>query len=68
MFQLFVIVCVAFASVARGQMTGDSEWPNYGNDPGRNALLATLSDQPRECVKAEGRVGISYRGHFGWQP
>src|SRR5713226_5126145 len=28
---------------------------------GWNAILATLADQPRECVNAEGRVDISYR-------
>jgi len=29
MFQLFVLVCVTFASVAaRSQVSGESEWPN----------------------------------------
>jgi quinoprotein glucose dehydrogenase len=32
---LLVFACVALASGgARGQVSGDTEWPNYGNDPG----------------------------------
>jgi quinoprotein glucose dehydrogenase len=32
---LVVICCVALAiSAARGQVSGNTDWPNYGNDPG----------------------------------
>ena len=32
---LIVIFCAALASsAARGQVSGNGEWPNYGNDPG----------------------------------
>ena len=50
MFRLFVIVCAAFASVAaRGQVSGDTEWPNYGNDPG-GMRYSPLTEINRENV------------------
>ncbi len=34
-FALLAIACIVLASLsARGQTSGDTEWPNYGNDPG----------------------------------
>jgi quinoprotein glucose dehydrogenase len=54
MFRLFVIVCVAVASAAaRGQVPGDSEWPNYGNDPGgmRYSLLSQINRENVSTLK-----------------
>src|SRR5207253_5338561 len=51
---IVVFLCgVLVCPNAHGQVSLDTEWPTYGNDPGGNAILAAFSDQPRECVKAE---------------
>src|SRR5258708_39007606 len=61
-FRLLVIVCVAFASaVARGQVSGDTEWPNYGNDPG-GMRYSPVSQITRENVSTLRAGGIFHTG------
>lgn len=43
---LSLVICVALAAAAaRAQASGDTEWPNYGNDPGgmRYSLLSEIN-------------------------
>jgi quinoprotein glucose dehydrogenase len=62
MFRLLVIVCVAFGSaVARGQVSGDTEWPNYGNDPG-GMRYSPLSQINRENVSTLKVAWIFHTG------
>jgi quinoprotein glucose dehydrogenase len=60
-FRLFVIIWVAFASAARCQVTGDSEWPNYGNDPG-GTRYSPLSQINRENVS---KLKVAWVFHTG---
>src|SRR5712692_3272102 len=62
MFGLLVIVYVALAgSAARGQAPGNTEWPNYGNDPGgmRYSPLAQIN---RENVS---KLEVAWIFHTG---
>ena len=62
MFRLLAIGCVIFASVAaRGQASGDTEWPNYGNDPGA-MRYSPLSQINRENVST---LKIAWVFHTG---
>jgi quinoprotein glucose dehydrogenase len=61
-FPLFVIVFMAFASAAaRAQVPGDSEWPNYGNDPG-GMRYSPLSQINRENVSTLKVAWIFHTG------
>src|ERR1700678_2812258 len=61
-FRLLVIVCVAFGSaVARSQVSGDAEWPSYGNDPG-GMRYSQLSQINRENVS---RLKVAWIFHTG---
>src|SRR6202021_3361630 len=60
--RLLVIVCVVFGSaVARGQVSGDAEWPSYGNDPG-GMRYSQLSQINRENVSTLKVAWIFHTG------
>jgi quinoprotein glucose dehydrogenase len=62
MFGPVVIVCVVLASAtARGQVSGDTEWPNYGNDPG-GMRYSPLSQINRENVSTLRVAWIFHTG------
>src|ERR1700681_518576 len=62
MFPLLVIIWVVFASAAsRGQATGYTEWPNYGNDPG-GMRYSPLSQVRRENVS---KLKVAWIFHTG---
>jgi quinoprotein glucose dehydrogenase len=62
MLQLLLIICVAFASaVAHSQVSGGTEWPNYGNDPG-GMRYSPLSQIDRENVS---KLKIAWTFHTG---
>jgi hypothetical protein len=62
MFGPLVIVCVVLASAtARGQVSGDTEWPNYGNDPG-GMRYSPLSQINRENVS---KLQVAWIFHTG---
>jgi quinoprotein glucose dehydrogenase len=62
MFRLLVIVCVALGgAVARGQVSGDTDWPNYGNDPG-GMRYSPLSQINRENVSTLKVAWIFHTG------
>ena len=59
---MIVILCVAFASsAARGQVSSDTEWPNYGNDPG-GMRYSPLSQINRENVS---KLKVAWVFHTG---
>src|SRR5579864_1427840 len=61
-FPLLIFSCVAFASgAARGQASGDTEWPNYGNDPG-GMRYSSLSQINRENVS---KLTVAWIFHTG---
>ena len=61
-FPVLAFACVAFASgAARGQVSGDTEWPNYGNDPG-GMRYSTLSQINRENVS---KLKVAWIFHTG---
>ncbi len=61
-FRLLVIGCVAFGSAtARGQASADTEWPNYGNDPG-GMRYSPLSQINRENVSTLKVAWIFHTG------
>jgi quinoprotein glucose dehydrogenase len=61
-FPLLIFACVAFASTAaRGQASGDTEWPNYGNDPG-GMRYSSLSQINRENVS---KLKVAWTFHTG---
>src|SRR5438477_9398631 len=61
-FRLLVIVCLAVVNtVALGQVSGDTEWPNYGNDPG-GMRYSPLSQINRENVS---KLKIAWTFHTG---
>ena len=61
-FPLLIFACVAFASMAaRGQVSGDTEWPNYGNDPG-GMRYSSLSQINRENVS---KLQVAWIFHSG---
>src|SRR5579864_561570 len=61
-FPLLIFSCVAFASAAaRGQASGDTEWPNYGNDPG-GMRYSSLSQINRENVS---KLQVAWIFHTG---
>src|ERR1700724_383387 len=62
LLRLFVIVCVSFASVAaHGQVSSDTEWPSYGNDPGE-MRYSPLSQINRENVQTLKVAWIFHTG------
>jgi quinoprotein glucose dehydrogenase len=62
LFRLLVVGCVAFGSaVAHGQVPGDTEWSNYGNDPG-GMRYSTLSQVNRENVSTLKVAWIFHTG------
>jgi len=61
-FGLIAILCVAFASsTGLGQVSSDTEWPNYGNDPG-GMRYSPLSQINRENVS---RLKVAWIFHTG---
>jgi quinoprotein glucose dehydrogenase len=59
---MLVIVSVVFATVAaRSQTSGDTEWPNYGNDPG-GMRYSQLSQINRENVS---KLKVAWIFHTG---
>ena len=59
---LLAFACVAFASGAsRAQVPGDTEWPNYGNDPG-GMRYSSLSQINRENVS---KLKVAWIFHTG---
>src|SRR5580704_5598020 len=55
-------VCTLLASaIARGQVSGDSEWPTYGNDPG-GMRYSSLSQINRENV---AKLMVAWIFHTG---
>jgi glucose dehydrogenase len=59
---LLVILCLVFAnSLSRGQAAGDTEWPNYGNDPG-GMRYSPLSQINRENVS---KLKVAWIFHTG---
>jgi quinoprotein glucose dehydrogenase len=55
-------VCTLLASaIARGQVSGDSEWPTYGNDPG-GMRYSSLSQINRENV---AKLKVAWIFHTG---
>jgi quinoprotein glucose dehydrogenase len=62
MFRMLVLVGVAFAGVAAcGQTSGDTEWTNYGNDPG-GMRYSQLSQINRENVS---KLKVAWIFHTG---
>src|ERR1700686_1001276 len=62
MFRMLVLIGVAFAGVtARSQTSGDTEWPNYGNDPG-GMRYSPLSQVNRENVS---KLKVAWIFHTG---
>ncbi len=62
MLQLLLIICVAFDSaVAHSQVSGGTEWPNYGNDPG-GMRYSPLSQIDRENVS---KLKVAWTFHTG---
>jgi quinoprotein glucose dehydrogenase len=62
MFALFVISCMVLASLtASSQVSGDTEWPNYGNDAG-GMRYSPLSQINRENVQ---RLKTAWVFHTG---
>ena len=54
LYGVLAIACMALASpMARGQASGDAEWPNYGNDPGgmRYSSLAQINRENVSTLK-----------------
>src|SRR5579863_4237629 len=54
LYGVLAIACMALASpMARGQASGDTEWPNYGNDPGgmRYSSLAQINRENVSTLK-----------------
>src|SRR5579863_7280966 len=61
-FELLVVVCLALASsTASGQVSGDTEWPNYGNDPG-GMRFSTLTQINRDNVS---KLKVAWIFHTG---
>src|SRR6201988_3270039 len=61
-FRMLVIVSLAFATVvARGQTSGGTEWPNYGNDPG-GMRYSQVSQINRENVS---KLKVAWIFHTG---
>jgi quinoprotein glucose dehydrogenase len=59
---LILVGCMAFCSgPARGQSSGNTDWPNYGNDPG-GMRYSTLSDINRENV---AKLKVAWIFHTG---
>lgn len=59
---MLLIVCLASAGVAAcGQTSGDTEWPNYGNDPG-GMRYSQLSQINRENVS---KLKVAWIFHTG---
>jgi quinoprotein glucose dehydrogenase len=63
---LVIIVCtwvctVLASAIARGQVSGDSEWPTYGNDPG-GMRYSSLSQINRENV---AKLKVAWIFHTG---
>ena len=57
-----LIICVAFASTAaHGQTSGNTDWPNYGNDPG-GMRYSPLSQINRENVS---QLKVAWIFHTG---
>jgi quinoprotein glucose dehydrogenase len=64
LFGLCVVVCVALATaIALGQISGDTEWPAYGNDPG-GMRYSALSQINRENVSKLKVAWIFHTGDF----
>ena len=62
LFRLLVIVCLSFASVAaHSQVSSDTEWPSYGNDPG-GMRYSPLSQINRENVQTLKVAWIFHTG------
>ena len=60
--ELLLILCMAFASAtACGQVSGDAEWPTYGNDPG-GMRYSPLSLINRENVS---KLKVAWIFHTG---
>jgi quinoprotein glucose dehydrogenase len=61
-FRLLAIVSLIFASAAAlGQASGETEWPNYGNDPG-GMRYSPLSQINRENVS---KLKVAWTFHTG---
>lgn len=62
MFGVLVIFCVSLASSgARGQTSGHTEWPNYGNDPG-GMRYSPLTEINRDNVS---KLRVAWVYHTG---
>ena len=61
MHSLMVFVCLAFACATACGQSGDTEWPNYGNDPG-GMRYSPLSQINRENVS---KLQVAWIFHTG---